>query len=92
MAQRFRLVVYTQEAEVLNRDVLSVTLPGAEGYFGVLAHHAPLVAALGKGKMVIHETDDSVSEYLVDGGFAEVSQNVLTVLADKLNTAADLES
>ncbi|MGB9692702.1 MAG: ATP synthase F1 subunit epsilon [Candidatus Sumerlaeaceae bacterium] len=84
MAQRFRLQIFTQEAEVLNRDVVSVTLPGGQGYFGVLAHHAPLVASLGRGKLTIRCANDEVSEFMIEGGFAHVSDNVLTVLADQL--------
>ncbi|MCX7626360.1 MAG: ATP synthase F1 subunit epsilon [Candidatus Sumerlaeaceae bacterium] len=84
MAPRFRLQVCTQETELFSRDVVSVILPGVSGYFGVLAHHAPLVAALGEGIMTVRETDDSVSRYGIRGGFAEVAENVVTVLADEV--------
>ncbi len=91
MAQRFRLHILTQESEVLNRDVVSVILPGVGGYFGILAHHAPLVAALGKGTIRVKTKEGSDEElrYVVEGGFAEVSDNVLTVLADKLTVEAE---
>jgi F-type H+-transporting ATPase subunit epsilon len=92
MAQRFRLQVLTQEAELFSRDVVAVTLPGANGYFGVLAHHAPLVAALGQGVMTIRALDDSVSKFGVRGGFAEVAENVLTVLADEIFEPAEVEA
>lgn len=84
MAQRFRLHVCTQESELFTRDVVSVVLPGANGYFGILAHHAPLVAVLGEGIMTVREPDDSVSRYGIRGGFAEVAENVVTVLADEV--------
>jgi len=91
MADRFKLQVLTQESEVLSRDVVSVVLPGVEGYFGVLAHHAPLVAALGKGTLTISEGDDTLTRYTVEGGFAEVADNVLTVLADRVGEYVEEE-
>lgn len=88
MAARFRLVVSTQEGTVLEREVISAVLPGVEGYFGVLAHHAPMVAALGCGVLSFRETEDSETRYEVEGGFVEVVDNTVTVLADRVGEMA----
>ncbi|MDD4280510.1 MAG: F0F1 ATP synthase subunit epsilon, partial [Candidatus Sumerlaeales bacterium] len=63
----------------------TVTLPSTNGYFGVLAHHAPLVSILGKGLITIQQSGKS--GYLqaeLSGGFAETSNNTMTILADSM--------
>ena len=82
MANLFKLTVHTPEATLLDQEVLSVTAPGAEGYLGVLAHHAPLITALRAGKLSIRKTDGQMDHYAVGGGFLEVADNHATVLAD----------
>lgn len=86
MAKQFRLQVFTQEKKVVDELVTSVQAPGAEGSFGVLADHAPLIAALGKGRLTINGGEGSrVME--LGGGFMEVSNNTATILADSLAEA-----
>ena len=46
MAELYRLKILTLEKSVYDADVKSIVAPGADGYFGVLAQHAPLIAAL----------------------------------------------
>ena len=82
MANLFKLTVHTPEVTVLDQEVQSVTAPGAEGYLGVLAHHAPLITALRPGKLTIRKSDGQLDEYAVGGGFLEVADNHATVLAD----------
>ena len=59
-----------------------VTLPGAEGYMGVMAGHMPLVSTLRTG-MVDVLKDGKDTRYFIRGGFAEVTDKKLTVLADE---------
>ncbi len=61
--------------------VTQVDIPGLEGDFGVLAGHAPLVATLKPGVLTVF-ADGAPQRYVVLGGFAEVSPEGLTVLAD----------
>src|SRR5207302_7876354 len=58
-----------------------VDVPGAEGDFGVLAGHAPLIATLRPGILVVHRESGAL-RVVVNGGFAEVAPAGLTVLAD----------
>lgn len=81
MAKQFRLLVYTQEKLVLDQQVTSVIAPGEEGYFGVLADHAPLIATLGSGIVTI-KTDTTERKARLSGGFMEVASNMATILAD----------
>ncbi len=83
MAKQFRLQVFTQEKKVVDENVTSVMLPGEDGYFGLLADHAPLIAALGQGSLTI-KTDAGERQVQISGGFCEVSNNTATILADSL--------
>ena len=84
MAQsEFQLQIYTQEKKIYDGTVVSITVPGADGYLGVLAHHAPLLCGLGKGKLKV-KTNASEAEYMIEGGFLEVRDNVATLLVDRL--------
>jgi F-type H+-transporting ATPase subunit epsilon len=62
-------------------EVDQVDVPGSEGDFGVLAGHAPLIATLRPGILVIYG-EGTVQRVVLNGGFAEVSPAGLTVLAD----------
>jgi F-type H+-transporting ATPase subunit epsilon len=81
MADRLRLRVYTPESELVDRDVREVTAEGAFGQIGILPDHAALVTALEPGVLAYRE-DGRVVRLQLGGGFAEVRDNVVTVLAD----------
>jgi F-type H+-transporting ATPase subunit epsilon len=66
---------------VFSGEVEQVDVPGAEGDFGVLAGHAPLIAALRPGILTIHEGGGAKRLFIRDG-FAEVNSSGLTVLAE----------
>jgi F-type H+-transporting ATPase subunit epsilon len=77
----FELV--TPEKLVFSEDVHMVVVPGTEGEFGVLAGHAPFMSTLRDGELAVYRTAGSAPEKIpVSGGFAEVSERGLTVLAE----------
>ena len=78
----FQFDLVAPERLLFSGAVDQVDLPGAEGDFGVLAGHAPLVTTLRPGILVIYREGGS-SPVVVNGGFAEVGPAGLTVLADK---------
>ena len=84
MATLFHLAILTPEQSVFEGEVEYVEAPGSEGYFGVLAHHAALVTALGSGLLKVRGADGQVQSWPVSGGFFEVSNNRATVLADAI--------
>lgn len=66
-----------------------VVVPGTEGDFGVLVGHAPMMTAIRPGEIVIYATANAQPERLhITGGFAEVSEAGLTILAEQLSAAA----
>ncbi len=86
MADRFRLRVYTPERELVDTEVREVTAEGAYGQIGVLPDHAALVTALEPGPLTYRDGGNSVRLDL-GGGFAEVRDNVMTVLAESGDVA-----
>ena len=87
MALHFELV--TPEKLVSSEDVYMVVVPGGEGDFGVLEGHAPLMSTVRNGELVIYSAPNTVSSRIqVEGGFAEVNDKGLTVLAEKAVEAA----
>ena len=71
-------------------EVDQVDVPGAEGDFGVLAGHAPLIALLRPGLMTVYAAGEK-TRLVVLGGFAEVGPDGLTVLADVATSVEDLD-
>ncbi len=68
-----------------------VTVPGAEGDYGVLAGHAPVMATLRPGVINVDEAGKAQQRIFVRGGFAEVTAKGLTVLAEYAVPLADLD-
>jgi F-type H+-transporting ATPase subunit epsilon len=78
---KFELV--TPERLVMSDDVYMVVVPGTEGESGILAGHAPYMTTLRDGELAIYRTANGQPERIpVTGGFAEVSEAGLTVLAE----------
>jgi F-type H+-transporting ATPase subunit epsilon len=86
MADRFRLRVYSPEQQLVDADVTEVTAPGAYGEIGVLPDHAALVTALEPGVLTYKE-GSRVGRLEISGGFAEMRDNVMTVLASSAKEA-----
>ena len=86
MAETFQLQVATPERLVLDEQVTLAELPGEDGYMGVLAGHAPLLSALGAG-VLNYEGGGGPHILAVDGGFIEVFDNHVRVLADRAEAA-----
>jgi F-type H+-transporting ATPase subunit epsilon len=81
MALHFELV--TPARLVRSEDVYMVVVPGTEGEFGVLQGHAPFMSTVRDGAIKVYRNEGAApEEILVQGGFAEVSAEGLTVLAE----------
>ncbi|MFC3100901.1 ATP synthase F1 subunit epsilon [Altererythrobacter lauratis] len=83
MALHFELV--TPAKLVRSEDVYMVVVPGTEGEFGVLEGHAPFMSTIRDGAVQVYKTAGAAPESItVRGGFAEVSEAGLTVLAEQV--------
>lgn len=81
MADKLHFSLVSPERELFSGLVDQVDAPGAEGDFGVLAGHAPFMTTLKEGVLRVHN-DGRVTAYEVRGGFADVTPDGLTVLAE----------
>jgi F-type H+-transporting ATPase subunit epsilon len=86
----FHFELVSPEKLLFSGDVEQVDVPGAEGDFGVLAGHAPMVTTLRPGILTVHAAGGE-QKMVVLGGFAEVSEAGLTILADLAEKASDLD-
>lgn len=87
----FNFELVSPERQLFSGAVEQVVVPGAEGDFGVLAGHAPFVSSLRPGILTIHG-DGQPRRLYVRGGFAEVSEAGLTVLAERATPVEDLRA
>jgi F-type H+-transporting ATPase subunit epsilon len=86
----FHFDLVSPEKLAFTGEVDQVDVPGVEGDFGVLAGHAPVVAAIRPGILTVM-SDGTRQKVIVLGGLAEVSEKGLTVLADVATSIQDLD-
>jgi F-type H+-transporting ATPase subunit epsilon len=90
MADTLRLEVVTPAQKVLEGRASEVRIPGADGELGILPGHTPLLTALGTGQ--VRYTDGGIGGLLVvQGGFAEVQPDAVTVLASIAETVDEID-
>lgn len=77
-----KLDITTPDKQLFSGEASLVQLPGLDGLFEILENHAPMVAALKKGKIKVQHDDDSTEFYDINGGTAEVLHNNILVLAE----------
>jgi F-type H+-transporting ATPase subunit epsilon len=90
VAERLTLELATPSRLVVSAEVDEVVAPGSLGYFGVLPGHAPLLATLGIGE-VTYRIGREEYHVAVSGGFAEVRNDKVIILADAAETPADID-
>lgn len=91
MADTLQLVLVTPERQLLSETVVEATLPGAEGYLGVLPGHAPLITELGIGELTYRTASGLTGLLAVMRGFAEVLPDRISVLAEIAERAEDID-
>jgi F-type H+-transporting ATPase subunit epsilon len=84
------LEIVGPEKLLLSRPVDMVVIPAAEGDMGVLPGHAPFILLLRGGTIRIYQGETVTDQLFVSGGFAEVTPERITVLADEVIPVADL--
>lgn len=76
------LEIITPDKKVYSGEVEAVKLPGAEGSFGILNNHAPIIASLKKGTIKVTDSKKHVENFEINGGVVEVQNNKVIVLAE----------
>ena len=85
------LLLVTPERKVLEEPCDSVSLPASEGYVTILPRHAPLIATLGIG-VLRYQSGARSSSLAIAGGFFEVSDDRVTVLADEAVAPSEVDA
>lgn len=87
----FKAQLLTPNGSLFEGDVIGIKIPGSEGNFEILYNHAPIVSSLGVGKVEIHKPDNTVVKYALNGGFVEMNDNRVTILAEEAIEAGKID-
>ena len=85
-----KLEVITPEQVALRDESTSVVVPGVDGELGIWPNHAPLLAGLKPG-VITYKTASGTQKLVVSGGFIEISNNVISVIAPAAEKASDID-
>tara|TARA_B100001093_G_C26843199_1_gene1021563 strand:+ start:821 stop:1174 length:354 start_codon:yes stop_codon:yes gene_type:complete len=91
MAETTQLELVTPANIMVQKAAEMVVAPGAEGFFGAMPRHAPLLSDLVRGIVEVHENGKVTDRFMIDGGLADVSHESVTILterAENLSTVA----
>ncbi|MEQ8964801.1 MAG: F0F1 ATP synthase subunit epsilon [Azospirillaceae bacterium] len=92
MAEKVAFELVSPEKLLLSKEVDLVVVPGAEGNFGVLPRHAPMISTVRPGVIEVYETRGQASDRIfIAGGFAEVTPDRCTVLAEEALSVGDID-
>lgn len=92
MADKFEFELVSPEKLLASVQAEMVVVPGAEGDFGVLAGHSPLISGVRPGVIAVYEGDKVVDRIFVAGGFAEVTGERCTVLAEEAVKVSEINA
>ena len=90
MAETLELEIYTPERPLLHEQVADVQLPAANGYLGILPGHAALLSRIGTGSLS-YQVGGRRRFLVVDGGFVEVLNDHVRVLAELAEAAEEID-
>lgn len=91
MAEKLHFALVSPERELFNGEVDHVVVPGSEGEFGVLPNHAPVMSVIKPGALRVID-GGAERRIFVNGGFADVTPDGLTVLAEEAVDLADIDA
>ncbi|MFZ2361221.1 MAG: F0F1 ATP synthase subunit epsilon [Anaerolineae bacterium] len=91
MADTIRFEFISQERIILQDDVNMVIAPGASGVLGILPRHAPLMAVIAPGELVVKKDGQEDRYYAVGGGFMEVRPDKVILLARSGESAEEID-
>lgn len=87
----FEAKILTPEGTVFDGDITGLKAPGIMGNFEVKVNHAPIISTLDIGSVRIRHTDNPDEMFAISGGFLEMNDNKLTLLAESAESAADID-
>ena len=87
----FMCDIVTPRARLVSEEATLVVVPGVEGEMGFLAGHAPRVSVLADGEVRMSAADGEVRRYALQGGYVEVGDGKVIILADRALPSADID-
>jgi F-type H+-transporting ATPase subunit epsilon len=87
----FEVSVLAPDHALFEGRVRSIVAPGVDGYFGVLARHAPMIAQLGTGILSITTEQGKQEFFACNSGFVEIEPDHVTILADTAEAAEEID-
>ena len=81
----------TPERIALTMDAASVVVPGVEGSLGVLANHAPLMAELAIGEVIVRDAAGKETNLAISDGFMEMCENQVRILVNTAETSTEID-
>lgn len=87
----FQCVIVTPEQQVLDAQAKSVVVPAHDGLLGILTDRAPILVKLGLGPLTVDFVEGKRRVYFVDGGVAQMKDNVLTIATTEATNVEDLD-
>ncbi|HTP75779.1 MAG TPA: F0F1 ATP synthase subunit epsilon [Rhizomicrobium sp.] len=91
MADKIAFDLVSPERLLLSDQAEMVTVPGAEGYMGVMAGHSPVISTLRPGTISVQGAAQGDAKYFIRGGFVEISPSKITVLAEEALPMAEVD-
>jgi len=92
MADTTLFELVSPEKLVMSKEVSMVVVPGAEGLFGVLPRHTSMLSTLAPGVIKVYDGDSVTDSLFVVNGFAEVTEERCTVLAEEVIPVEDIDT
>ena len=80
------------EASIVSSEVEMVLIPGIDGDAGILPNHSPFMTTLRQGIVEVTFEEGNIKRYLVEGGFADITQDKMTILAENSLNLSDSDS
>lgn len=91
MADKIAFDLVSPERLLLSDQADMVTVPGTEGYMGVMAGHSPVISTLRPGTISVQGASEGDARFFIRGGFAEITAGKITVLAEEAIPMAELD-
>lgn len=91
MAETFHAQILTPDGKLFEGEVHGVQLPGVEGSFEIKVDHAPIISILDIGRVRVLTDNSDMQYYAVSGGFVEMNNNRLTLLAEAAEKVEDID-
>ena len=81
--KKFRCEIHTPDGEITVDELVCIQVPALDGYMGIMANRAPVLAVLSTGVLTLRESSGEERQLFISRGFCQVGQNVCTILAEE---------